>query len=98
MARETHSLDVGGSPELVHLVGLVRASGRPLFLEEDGKTVAVLMPVRRPESRRRRGRTDADRRAFRSAAGAWKGNVDAERFLEDNAESRRISSGPVPDL
>jgi hypothetical protein len=28
----------------------------------------------------------------------WKGNVDADRLLTDNAESRRISSGPAPDL
>jgi hypothetical protein len=69
-----------------------------LFLKEAGETVAVLMPVRPPSSRRRRERTEADRRPFLSAAGAWKGNVDADRFLQDNAESRRTSSGPAPDL
>jgi hypothetical protein len=98
MAKEIRSLDVGDRPELARLAGQVRASKSPLFLEAEGEAVAVLMPVRRPGSRRRRERTEADRRAFLSAAGAWKGNVDVDRFLKDNAESRGISSGPTPDL
>jgi hypothetical protein len=98
MAREIHTLGVGESPELARLAGRVRASKRPLFLKEEGETVAVLMPVGPPASRRRRERTQADRRAFPSAAGAWKGHVDADRLLKDNAESRRISSGPASVL
>jgi hypothetical protein len=73
----------------------VRASERPLILEEAGDTVAVRSPVGRPESRRRR--TEADRRAFLSAAGARKGDVEADWYLRDDSESRRISSGPAPD-
>jgi hypothetical protein len=98
MAREVHTLDVGGSRELARLAGRVRASRRPLFLEVEGEAVAVLVPVGPPASRRRRERTGADRRAFPSTAGAWRGDVDAARFLEGNAGSRRISSGPAPDL
>ena len=93
MTRETPSLDVGESPELARLAGQVRASNGPLFLQEEGETVAVVTPVARRGARRRRERTEADRRAFLSAAGGWKGNVDVDRFLKDNAESRRISTG-----
>ncbi len=98
MTREAYSLDVDSSPELAHLAGQVRASNRPLFLKEHGETVAILVPVASPKlRRRRRERTEADRQAFLSAAGSWK-DVDVDRFLEDNAESRRISTKPAPDL
>jgi hypothetical protein len=50
-------------------------------------------------ARRRNGRTlsDADRKAFKSAAGAWK-DVDVERLKKDIRASRDIPSRPPVEL
>jgi len=44
----------------------------------------------------RREKMEANRQAFRDSAGSWKGLIDAEKFLVDNAESRRIPGRPFP--
>jgi predicted DNA-binding antitoxin AbrB/MazE fold protein len=36
--------------------------------------------------------------AFARAAGSWKGTMDVEAFLKNNAKSRRRSTRPVPRL
>jgi predicted DNA-binding antitoxin AbrB/MazE fold protein len=41
---------------------------------------------------------DADREAFRRAAGGWKDTVDAEQLIKNIYESRLISTRPVPEL
>ncbi len=98
MTKETRSLDTRSLPKLARLAGQVRASNQPLFLVQDWETVAVLMPVGHPKPRGPRVRTEADHRAFMSSFGAWSGRVDVEQFKRDNAESRRISSRPLPVL
>jgi hypothetical protein len=97
MTKEVHSLDIRAVPELARLAGHVRESKRPLYLKEEGETVAVVMPVAHPKSPRRRSFTAEDDAAFLASAGAWK-DADVDGFLRDNAESRRISTKPAPDL
>jgi predicted DNA-binding antitoxin AbrB/MazE fold protein len=36
--------------------------------------------------------------AFDRAAGSWKGTIDVDAFLKNNAESRMRSTRPVPSL
>lgn len=42
--------------------------------------------------------SSTDKEAFRRSAGGWKGTVDADAFLKNNAESRLRSTRPVPTL
>jgi hypothetical protein len=39
-----------------------------------------------------------DREAFRSAAGAWKGTIDAEALIRDIYHDRLLSTRPEPRL
>jgi len=41
---------------------------------------------------------DADRAAFRRAAGGWKDTVDAETLITNIYDSRLLSTRPVPKL
>lgn len=68
-----------------------------VLVEKGAGEVVALKPVRR-KGRKRRERTAADREAFLSSAGGWKGLVDTEKLKEDIYESRRISSRPPVEL
>ena|SRR5688572_32433739 len=99
MAKELTPLDVSAAPDLLRLAEEVRRSGEPRLLRRDHEDLAVLSPVASRAPRRgRRARTPADREAFLSSAGGWKGNVDVDKFLEDNYDSRSRSSRPPIDL
>jgi hypothetical protein len=78
------------------MAGTVRARvrrGGLEFLEKvdipEGTEVSVTI-LETPEER------DLD--AFRRAAGSWKGTIDVDEFLQNNAESRRCSTRPMPRL
>jgi hypothetical protein len=88
-------LEVANEPELLRLVEEVQSSSEPCMLRRNGEDVAMLLPVKR--RRIKAARTDADYAAFRAAAGGWK-DVDVDRFLADNQESRRISTRPPVEL
>jgi hypothetical protein len=98
---EPDTFDVTRIPELARLARGVHTSKRPVRLTDAEGTVAVLMPyppAARSKRPRRRIPTDEDLRAFRAAAGSWKGNVDAGRLVEGLAESRRIPPRPLTEL
>lgn len=101
MARELAPIDVTNDPELLRLAEEVRHSGRPRLLRRGGEDLAILSPVgrvtRRP-TRKAKTCTKADDEAFLASAGSWRGNVDVDRFLADNEESRRRSPRPPVDL
>ena len=78
------------------MAGTVRARvrhGGLDFLEKvdlpEGKEVSVTI-LEKPEKR--------DREAFRRSAGSWKGTIDVDEFLKNNAESRSRSTRSVPRL
>ncbi len=99
MARSLTPIDISNTPDLLRLVEEVTESGKPRVLRRADEDVAVLMPVKKPASRRRTGRkkTKADYDAFRSSAGGWK-DVDVDTFLAENAKSRRIAPRPPAKL
>lgn len=94
MNREIVRTDVTNSPELARLAEEVRATMQPRYLEKDGEALAVVTPVA-SKKRARRAPTPADREAFLSAFGAWKGNVDVDRLKAGLAESRKLSRPPA---
>lgn len=44
------------------------------------------------------GPTEADVAAFRNAAGAWRGTVDADALIRDIYADRLLQTRPVPRL
>lgn len=67
---EWETTEIGESPELLRLAKVVRDGGQPHLLREDGKAVAVLVPVALAEEFGLRGPiSEGDREAFRKAAG-----------------------------
>ncbi|HXT34960.1 MAG TPA: hypothetical protein VN837_05230 [Chloroflexota bacterium] len=88
-------IDITNMPELARLTDEVRATNRPVALQRNHETVAVLMPAKRaPQPRRTTKSSEADIQAFLSSAGSWEGIVDTEKLKQDIYESRRISSRP----
>ena len=102
MAKELTPVDVTNTPDLLRLAEEVRRSGQPRLLRRDDEDLAVLSPA--PTSAKRRAHkaktyTKADDEAFLSSAGGWNGNVDVDKFLRDNDESRQLSvSERAPEL
>lgn len=101
MARELAGIDVSDSPELLRLAEEVRATGTPRVLRRNHEDIAVVTPLETPRGRRRRAlaaKGEADREAFLSSFGGWKGIVDPEKLKADIRESRRISTRPRVEL
>jgi hypothetical protein len=102
MAHEPKRIDIENEPALVRIVEEVRESGESRVLRIGDADVAVLQPlpvvddVREPEPWREI--TEADWEAFRSSAGSWRGNVDADQLIKDIYASRDASvSMKAPD-
>jgi hypothetical protein len=103
-ARETQPIDITGVPEVLRIVEAVQSAKKPLRLQADGEDVAEVRPIdgsaAAPSTKRgktRRTPTQADRDAFFSSFGAWKGVVDVAKLKHHLAASRRISR-PVSEL
>lgn len=99
MALETPKvIDVTDSPDLRRVVEGVRDAGAPYVLRIGDRDVALLTPlpgvepIQGPE---RRVKSEADRQAFLSAFGGWKGLVDGERRKRDAVASRGSDRPPV---
>jgi hypothetical protein len=69
-----------------------------VVVEREGSPIAVVKPVPAAKGPRPRRAKTADIEAFLSSAGGWRGLVDVDRFKEDNAASRRLSSRPPVEL
>jgi hypothetical protein len=92
MAVTLKTLDVSDSPELGRLVEEVSRTGEARILRFHDEDLAVILPFAgRSIRRKRRSISSEDVEAFRAAAGTWAA-VDVDRFLEENARSRRHSS------
>ena len=99
MSTARNAIDISDNPELLRLMEEMNAADEPLLLRRGDTELALLTPVKRPHAKKRkREHTDADRAAFRAAAGGWKGLVGTEAFIRDVYESRRISSRPPVKL
>jgi hypothetical protein len=102
MTREIVRVDVTNSPDLARLAEEVRATLQPRCLEKNGEALAMVTPVAikkgAGKQRGRRAPTAADREAFLSSFGAWRGLVDGEQLKRNIAVSRAIPPRPRPEL
>jgi len=99
MAKEMRSIDISGVPDLVKIAEEVRMTGKPRILRRNGEEMAMVIPIsltRRHKATQNRTKSDYD--AFLSAAGGWKGLVDADKLIEDIYESRALSTKPPLEL
>jgi hypothetical protein len=95
---QTIPIDITNMPELVRIAEEVEATKTPRELKRENKTVAVIMPARSATAKKKRIKTKADYEAFRSAAGSWKGLIEAEQFKKDMYASRKLSTRPSVKL
>lgn len=101
MTTRPASIDISDKPELLALIEQVLAAGEPRELRDGDAVVAVLSPKAGSTVQRARSRREATPEqvaAFEAAAGGWRGNVDVDRFIEENYEARRASIRPAVEL
>ena len=58
MAREAAAIDLRSRPDLAQLVEEIKRTRRPRLIQEDGETVALLVPAGRPRRARQRHLVD----------------------------------------
>jgi hypothetical protein len=98
MAKELRPLDVTNVPDLLRLAEEIRETGESRVLRRHDEDLAIVGPVSAKAKARVTHRPSKnDLAAFRAAAGSW-ADVDTDRFLADNAESRRRSTRAPVDL
>jgi hypothetical protein len=93
MARQTRQIDVTDAPDLLRLAEQVEATQEPTVLQRNGQDIAVLRPVRKRRSARLPSPEDIA--VSMSAAGSWKGLIDAEQFKRQVYSSRGSKRPPV---
>ncbi len=89
--EKSNVIDVTNNPDLRRVVEGVRDAGAPYVLRIGDRDVALLTPlptVGPTQGSKFREKSDADRQAFLSAFGGWKGLVDGEQFKRDALASR----------
>lgn len=96
MVRTTKAIDVTNLPELRRIAEEVRQSGEPYLLRTGSDAVAAVVPLD-DTGDAPRTRTQADREAFLSAFGGWKGNVDTHK-LKAGLRAGRSSDRPPVEL
>ena len=94
---EPISIDITDTEALARAAEEVGTSRKRAILTRGDKAVAMLVPLRKPTPKRR-AVSKADYDAFLSAAGGWKGLVDADKLLADIYESRALSTKPPIEL
>lgn len=98
MVAERKYIDLESHPDLTSVVDLAVASGASFVIRRAGRDVALVQPLEAEDD----DRLEAERAArieegFRATAGGWEENVDVDRFLEANRESRENSfRDPMP--
>ena len=96
MTREADSIDISSLPDLAQLADEVARTGRPCVLRRGDTNVAVVVPAARRARRPEAGPlTDAQRQAFLSAFGSWKGLVDADQLKRELRAARSSRRPPV---
>lgn len=82
MVKELSSIEISNVPDLLRIAEEVQTTGKARILRRDGEELALIIPLALTRrSQARRSKTQADYDAFRSAAGGWKGLVDADQLL-----------------
>jgi hypothetical protein len=86
-------IDITTMPDLARIVAEVEATKKPRELRRENRVVAVIAPAKRTPAKKKRGKTQADYEAFKSAAGGWK-DIDTDELIENIYASRRRSNRP----
>lgn len=87
-------IDITHIPEMLRIAEEVRSKNEPRVLRWDEGDEVVMMPLvakRRPK----RTPTKADYGVFLSAAGSWKGLIDAKTFKKQIKSSRSSDRASV---
>jgi hypothetical protein len=98
-SRKIDIVDIDDSPELIDLVERMTVGNAPFILRRAGKMVGVIAPIGFDEPVEADEETDTARlprrriyaenlAAFLSAAGGWKGLVDADQLIDDIYRAR----------
>lgn len=99
MASEREMIDISNNPDLLRIVEAMRQRNTSAVLTNGTESVAVVTPIGEATKRRsKRVRTQADHDAFVSAAGSWKGIIDADTFKAYIRERRKIANRPSVTL
>jgi hypothetical protein len=93
MTTEMKRIRIEPGSELARL--LEQADDTPVLLEKNGEVYRLTKEG--PAKSRRRPKTETDYRAFLASAGGW-ADVDIDKFLKDNAESRNLHTRPPVEL
>jgi antitoxin (DNA-binding transcriptional repressor) of toxin-antitoxin stability system len=84
MDEDFESVAVEDVPALAAIVERVSATGVPCNVTRDGRTVAQVVPGRRPLPSLHPHGWKPDLAAAKRAAGAWENlSIDAEKMIED---------------
>jgi len=98
MTREAARIDITTERDFEQLVDELARTGTSRVITRGDKDLAVLSPLQ-PERKtpRRKGKTltPAQREAFLSSFGGWKGHIDAKRFKREIKAARRDDRPPV---
>ena len=100
MAHEYPAIDLnsGHVPDIAALAEEVHRTKQPRVIRRADEDLAVIVPVKKAVKRRALPKkSPEDMEAFWSSFGSWK-DVDTEQLKAANAESRRISTKPRPEL
>jgi hypothetical protein len=88
-------VDITTIPDLARIVAEVEATKKPRELRRENRVVAVIAPAKSIPANKKRGKSNADYEAFKSAAGGWK-DIDTDKLIENiYASSRRSNHPPV---
>lgn len=96
MSKETPIPFAEFSNNISHFFEQVISESKAVIVENEHGERAVLKPITSHKLHGRK-KTAADREAFLSSLGGWKG-VDVDQFLKDNEESRQLNTRPPVEL
>jgi hypothetical protein len=95
MSKYAESIDVRSSAVLEALVQQIQETRLPIPLTQDEEVVAVVQPAPRRKRASPETPSEADLAAARSAAGSWKGLIDAAKFKRAVYAARGSRRPPV---
>lgn len=89
MATVLRCVDISDAPDLIRFVEESIVGGEPVVIRRAGRDIALLEPLSGSDDLRPRlTLTVEEEEAFRSSAGAWKGNVDGDKLIREIYEGR----------
>lgn len=93
MAEHIAPLDVSNSPELLRLAEEVHRSHEARVLRHEGEDLALVVPLPKTGTNAVMKPTEADKAAFRAAAGSWS-DIDGEELKRYLYQAREEGTRP----